>query len=210
MRPEDMKQGTDAWMACRCGKLTASRIADATAKTKSGWGASRANLMAQLAVERLTGQPVDTYTNAAIQHGIDTEPEARSAYEFYQEVEVEQVGFVRHLDIPMSGASPDGLIGGEGMVEIKCPQSATHIETLLGTPTPEKYIKQMQWQMACAIRDWCDFVSYDPRMPEALKLHVVRIHRDGDMIEELEQQARDFLAELDRKVSRLQELQEAA
>lgn len=205
-----MQQGSEEWFQARLGKLTASRIADATAKTKSGWGASRANLMAQLAVERLTGQPVDTYTNAAMQHGIDTEPEARSAYEFYQEVEVEQVGFIEHPVIPMAGASPDGLVGTEGMVEIKCPQSATHIETLLGAPTPEKYVKQVQWQMECAIRDWCDFVSYDPRMPESLKLHIVRIRRDQVMIEELKQQAQDFLTELYEKVARLQQLREAA
>src|SRR5262245_12506754 len=135
-------QGTAEWHAERLGKVTASRIADVVAKTKTGWGASRANYMAELVAERLTGIPQDTYVNVAMQWGLDHEAEARAAYEFRRDVEVIEVGFVSHPDIAESGASPDGLIGIDGLVEIKCPNTATHIETLLGTPFAEKYILQ--------------------------------------------------------------------
>jgi len=205
-----MEQRTDDWWSARLGKVTASRIADAVAKTKNGWGASRANYMAELVAERLTGVSANGYTNAAMQWGIDTEPEARVAYEFDRDADVIEVGFIDHPEIAMTGASPDGLVGEEGMVEIKCPNTATHIDTLLGTPVADKYIKQMQWQMRCADRQWCDFVSYDPRMPEDLKLHVKRVERDSDLIAQLEGDIKSFLRELDEKVAALTELQGAA
>lgn len=205
-----MEQRTDGWWQARLGKVTASRIADAVAKTKSGWGAGRANYMAELVAERLTGVSANGYTNAAMQWGIDTEPEARAAYQFYRDADVVEVGFIDHPSIGMAGASPDGLVGDEGMVEIKCPQTATHIDTLLGTPIADKYIKQMQWQMACCERQWCDFVSYDPRMPEDLKLHVERVDRDDDLIAQLEADIRTFLGELDTKVDALTKLRQAA
>lgn len=205
-----MEQRTDEWFAVRCGKCTASRVADVVAKTRNGWGASRANYMAQLVVERLTGQPAESYINAAMQHGIDTEPEARTAYEFYRDCEVTQVAFTDHPSIPMSGASPDGLVGNDGMVEIKCPNSATHIESLLGASIPDKYIIQMQWQMACEGREWCDFVSYDPRMPEELRLFVERVARDDKRINLLEKDVADFLAEVSAKFEQLQALQQEA
>lgn len=205
-----MEQRTDEWWQARLGKVTASRIADAVAKTKSGWGAGRANYMAELVAERLTGVSANGYTNAAMQWGIDTEPEARSAYQFYRDADVVEVGFIDHPNIDMAGASPDGLVGDEGIVEIKCPQTATHIDTLLGTPIADKYIKQMQWQMACCERQWTDFVSYDPRMPEDLKLHVERVHRDDDLIAQLEADIRTFLGELDAKVEALTKLRQAA
>lgn len=205
-----MEQRTDQWWEARLGKVTASRIADAVAKTKSGWGAGRANYLAELVAERLTGVSANGYTNAAMQWGIDTEPEARSAYQFYRDADVVEVGFIDHPRIDMAGASPDGLVGDEGMVEIKCPQTSTHIDTLLGTPIADKYIKQMQWQMACCERQWTDFVSYDPRMPEDLKLHVERVDRDDGLIAQLEADIRTFLAELDAKVEALTKLREAA
>jgi putative phage-type endonuclease len=208
-----VEQRSSDWFAARLGKLTASRIADATARIKNGWGASRDNLMATLVCERLTGKQAESFTNAAMQWGTDHEDEARSAYEFELGVTVEKVGFLDHPSIDMAGASPDGLVGAEGLVEIKCPETKGHIETLLSKKVPEKYIKQMQWQMACTGRQWCDFATYDPRMPQELQLWVLRVMRDDKAIAELEKEARLFLAELDEKVSALRKigrLEEAA
>lgn len=196
-------QRTDEWYAQRLGRVTASRIADATARTKSGWGASRENYMSELIVERLTGQPYESYTNAAMQRGLELEPEARVAYEFYADCVVEQTGFVPHPSIVMSGASPDGLIGGDGLCEIKCPNTGTHIETLLSSLIDRKYLVQMQWQMACTGRAWCDFVSYDPRMPEQMRLFVKRVLRDDILIAGLTKDVSEFLAELDGKIAAL-------
>lgn len=199
-----IEQCSPEWFEIRRGKLTASRVADATAKTKSGWGASRANYMAQLIAERLTGEVAESYSNAAMQWGTDTEPQARAAYEFFQNESVDEVGFVVHPRIKDSGASPDGLVGTEGMVEIKCPNTATHIDTLLNGKIPAKYVKQMQWQMDCADRNWCDFVSFDPRMPPEMQLFVQRVEHDIEMCMELESQITEFLDELEQKVSALQ------
>ena len=205
-----MEQGTEEWFAARCGKVTASRVADVIAKTKSGWGASRANYMAQLIAERLTNTVADSYTNAAMQWGSDTEPRARLVYELKTGVLVEQVGFVDHPIINNTGASPDGLVGTEGMTEIKCPNTATHIDTLLNEKVPGKYITQMQWQMACAERDWCDFVSFDPRMPEHLNIWIHRIERDEKKIAELEKLVAEFLEELRDKVEALNNIEKEA
>ena len=206
-------QGSDEWRALRLGKVTASKVADIVAKTKSGYSASRANYAAQLIAERLTGTPAESFTNAAMQHGTETEPEARCAYEFYQGATVEQVAFVPHPKIDQAGCSPDGLVGDDGLVEIKCPQTATHLETLLGQAVPAKYETQMQFQMACTGRAWCDFVSYDPRMPEPMRLFVKRVPRDQKRIAELESEIAAFLLELAVKLSQLNSaysLQEAA
>lgn len=201
-----MEQRTDEWFAARCGKVTASRIADVCAKTKTGWGASRANYMAQLIAERLTGTAVESFTNAAMQWGTEQEPNARAAYEFLTDNTVTEIGFVDNLVIPMSGASPDGLVGDDGLVEIKCPNTATHIDTLLSGKIDAKYIKQMQWQMACTGRDWCDFVSYDPRLPTHMQLWVKRVNRDDKQIDEIETIVADFLKEITDKVDRLNAL----
>lgn len=198
-----MEQRTEEWFAIRLGKVTASRIADVTAKTKTGWGAGRANYKAQLVAERLTGQKQDSFTNAAMQWGVDTEEQARNAYAFLEGQKVQEEAFVIHPAIPDSGASPDGLVGADGLVEIKCPNTATHIETLKGSGVPGKYIVQMQWQMACTERQWCDFVSFDPRMPEEMQLYVFRIFRDDGHIAELEAHVRDFLAEVEADVAEL-------
>lgn len=200
---EEMIQGSDAWKQIRCGKVTASRVSDIVAKTKSGPAASRANYMAQLVCERLTGTPAETYSNAAMVHGTETEPEARSAYEFYQGVTVEEVAFVPHPKIDQAGCSPDGLVGDDGLIEIKCPQSATHLETLLGQAVPAKYETQMQFQMACTGRKWCDFVSYDSRMPENMRLFIKRLPRDDKRIAELESEIAAFLLEMAVKISEL-------
>jgi putative phage-type endonuclease len=203
-------QGSPEWLALRLGRVTASRVADVIAKTKTGWGASRANYMAELIAERLTGVPAERFTNAAMQWGTDHEADARRAYEFYHDVTVEQVAFVEHPTIDFCGASPDGLVGTTGLVEIKAPNTATHIETLLSQSIPGKYVTQMQLQMACAERDWCDFVSFDPRLPESLRLFVTRVDRDQIFIAACEGIVRDFLAELDEKIAALRKLGGAA
>lgn len=206
-------QGSAEWLQIRLGKVTASRVADVVAKTKSGYSASRANYAAQLIAERLTGTPAESYTNSAMQWGTETEPEARDAYCFYQGVTVEQVAFVHHPKIGQAGCSPDGLVDTDGLVEIKCPQTATHLETLLGQAVPAKYETQMHFQMACTGRKWCDFVSYDPRMPENMRLFIKRVHRDDQRIAELETEVASFLLELAVKLSQLNSLyglQEAA
>jgi putative phage-type endonuclease len=210
---DDIQQGTEEWKRLRLGRVTASRVADLMAKTKSGPAASRANYMAQLIAERLTDTVSETYTNAAMQHGTETEPEARAAYEFYQAAVVNQVAFVEHPSIEQAGCSPDGLVGTEGLVEIKCPNTATHLETLLGQSVPSKYVLQIQFQMACTGRKWCDFVSYDPRMPENMRLFVKRLERDDKAIKEIEEAIAVFLLEMAVKLSQLNSLygeQEAA
>jgi len=199
-------QGSDEWKALRLGKVTASRVADVVARTKTGYGASRANYMAQLIAERLTNTVAEAYTNAAMQHGTETEPEARSAYEFYQGVTVKEVAFVPHPKIDQAGCSPDGLVGDDGLVEIKAPQTATHLETLLGQAVPGKYITQIQFQLACTGRKWADFVSYDPRMPENMRLFIKRVDRDDAKIKELEEEVASFLLEMAVKLSELNSL----
>lgn len=199
----DLIQGSADWHAIRCGKVTASRVSDVMARTKTGWGAGRANYMAELIAERLTETPVEGFTSTAMQWGTDTEPMARRAYEWQEACTVDQIGFVEHPSIAMTGASPDGLIGADGLVEIKCPNTSTHIDTLLGQAVPTKYITQMQWQMACTGRKWCDFVSFDPRLPAEMQLFRSRIIRDAMMIADLEQHVAVFIAELDEKVEAL-------
>lgn len=200
-----MEQRTAEWFAARCGKVTASRVADVVAKTRTGYAASRANYMAELVCERLTGKPTEGFSNAAMQWGTDQEPFARDAYSARTGELVTEVGFVAHPRIPMAGCSPDGIVG-TGCVEIKCPNTANHIEYLLTREPPQKYFYQMQWQMACTCSEWCDWVSYDPRMPENLQLLIVRIPRDDDAIRMLETEVESFLTELDDKVTKLKEL----
>ncbi len=195
----EAEQGSDAWKALRVGKVTGSRVSDVIAKTKTGPAASRANYMAALIAERLTGAPMDSFSSPAMIWGTEKEPDARAAYEFRTDATVETVGFVPHPTIGMTGASPDGLVGDVGLVEIKCPQSATHIDTLLGQAVPDKYMVQMQFQMACTGRRWCDFVSYDPRLPEAMRLFIKRVPRDDKRIHELEVAVVDFLREVEEK-----------
>ena len=201
-----MEQRTTEWHTARLGKVTASRVADVIAKTKSGYGASRANLMADLICERLTGQPASTFTNAHMEWGTEQEPHARAAYSARTGELVEEVGFIDHPRITNSGASPDGLIGDDGLVEFKCPATATHLDTLLAGEVPSKYIPQIQFQMACTGRKWCDFASYDPRLPEHLRMFVKRVERDDAYIKMLETEATKFLAELEEKLTQLQEL----
>lgn len=201
-----MDQRTNAWFTARLGKVTASRVADVVARTKSGYSASRENYMAELIVERLTGQKASSFSSPAMEWGIEQEPNARAAYSARTGELVEEVGFIDHASIAMAGASPDGRIGGHNLVEFKCPNTATMLEYLLAAKPPEKYVTQMQWQMACAGAEWCDFVSYDPRLPENLQMLIVRVPRDDKRIAELETEVRKFLAELDEKATKLKEL----
>lgn len=198
------EQGSAEWLAQRLGKATASRISDIVAKTKTGWGASRHNYAAQLIAERLTGRLAESYTNAAMQRGTEVEPLARDAYSFMTDLDVEQVGFIQHPTIAMSGASPDGLVGTDGLVEIKCPNTATHIDTLLGAEIDKGYRLQMQWQMACTGRRWCDFVSFDDRLPPKLRIFIRRCERDDALIAQLESEVQAFLREIDTKVAALE------
>jgi putative phage-type endonuclease len=198
-------QRTEDWYAARLGKVTASRVADVVAKTKTGYSASRANYMAQLICERLTGTQGETYQNAAMAWGTEQEPAARGAYEARTGLLVQETGFVPHPTITMSGASPDGLVGDDGLVEIKCPNTATHIDTILSESVPGKYNIQMQWQMACTGRQWCDFISYDPRVPEKMQLWVKRVERDQTLIDDLETDVFNFIEELESKIDALQE-----
>jgi putative phage-type endonuclease len=200
-----MEQQTNEWFTARLGKVTASRVADVIAKTKTGYSASRDNYMAQLICERLTGQKGESFTNAAMEWGTQTEPLARSAYENARSLLVKEVGFINHPRIEMSGASPDGLVADDGLVEIKCPNTATHIDTLLSGKVPTKYITQMQWQMLCCQRKWCDFVSFDNRLPEHLQLFVQEVEFDPEYAAMLEKEVTQFLAELDSKVAKLKE-----
>lgn len=198
------EQRSPEWFAARVGKVTASKIADLMARGAKGQKlAGWDNYMAQLLTERLTGQPSDSFSNAAMQWGVETEPQARAAYQFLTDRMVEEVGFVTHPDIAESGASPDGLVGDDGLVEIKCPNTATHLDTLITETVPGRYVSQMQWQMACTGRAWCDFASFDPRLPPEMHLFVKRVNRDDEAIAHMESAVREFLAELQDKIETL-------
>lgn len=201
----DFVQGTDEWKRQRLGVVTASRMADLTAKTKSGYGASRGNYMAEKLIERLTGEPQDTFINSAMQWGTDNEPFARDAYRFYSGEEVTETGFVLHPTIKNAGASPDGLVGDKGMLEIKCPNTATHLEYLRTEEIPLKYQYQMTFQMMCLGREWCDFVSFDPRLPEEMRLWVQTFGLNNNTAELLTNEVNKFNEELDELERTLRE-----
>ena len=196
-----IEQGTPEWLALRAGKVTASRVADILAKTKTGVSASRGNYLIELALQRATGNIEPSYTNDAMQWGIDHEAQARVAYEVESGNFVDQVPFVDHSNIDDFGCSPDGLIGSTGLVEIKCPNSATHWSYIKANEPPNKYYIQMQAQMACTNTEWCDFVSFDPRMPERSQLLIVRVQRDQDFIAEMEEAVKQFLSEVQMEVN---------
>lgn len=205
-----IEQGSPEWFAQRIGKVTASRVADVIAKTKTGYSTSRSNYMTELALERITGQRQESFTNAAMQWGTETEPLARAAYEAETGEIVDEVAMIEHPSIAMTGASPDGLIGADGLIEIKCPNSAAHMETLLNKKPAAKYITQMMWQMACTKRQWCDFVSFDPRFPQHLQLFTTRVMRDDLMVKSLENEVSQFLDELGAMVTTLSNYKKAA
>jgi putative phage-type endonuclease len=199
------EQGTPEWFAERLGKVTASRICDILAKGKGGAeSAARANYRAQLVAERLTGNPSDSYTSTSMQWGTDTEPFARMAYEANTGNLVREAGFVPHPTIKDAGASPDGLIDDDGLLEIKCPNTATHIDYFLSGGIPDKYKPQMGWQCLCTGRAWCEFVSFDPRFPEKYQLHVARFEPQKEYLEMLETEVIKFLAEVEEVITQLQ------
>ena len=202
----DIEQGTEEWFAIRCGKVTASRIADIIATTKSGYSASRVNYEAQLICEILTGKPAESFTNAAMAWGTETEPLARAQYELKTGNMVNQIGFVVHPKIEQAGASPDGLVYNDGLIEIKCPNTSTHLDTLLSQKVPSKYITQMTWQMLCTGRKWTDFVSYDPRLPDNLQLFIQRIPLDTEYGKKLESEVKGFLEEVNEKIVKLRKI----
>lgn len=189
-------QGSAEWFEQRRGKVTASRIADLMAKTKSGYAASRQNYLMQLLCERLTGKVEESYKSEAMKRGNELEPEARNWYQIETGEVVEQVSFIDHPHINFAGASPDGLVGNDGLIEIKCPNTATHIETLRTKQPSDRYYKQMQWQMAVTGRKWCDFVSFDNRLPDNLAFFCTCIPRDDSVIAEIEAEVTAFLSEL--------------
>lgn len=201
-----MNQGSIEWLQARCGLVTASRINDVLATIKSGEAATRASYRSQLVAERLSGKPSESFTNAAMQWGTETEPFARAAYELETGFMVDQVGLIRHAEILFSGASPDGLINDDGLIEIKCPETKTHIEYALAGKAPSKYQNQMLWQMECTGRQWCDFASFDPRMPSDMQLFIVRFERDQARIDTIKSEVIKFLAEVEDSINRLRSI----
>lgn len=199
-------QGTPEWLQARVGRVTASRVADILAKTKTGPSASRAGYLGELVAERLTGvSAAPAYQNDDMRRGIELEPAARFAYEVATGRAAAECGLVLHPTL-MAGASPDGLVGDDGLLEIKCPRTHIHIEYLEGRRAPPKYLPQMAWQCICTERSWVDFVSYDPRMPERLQIFVARYTPEMDYLKALTADVTEFIAEIDSKVKALSEL----
>lgn len=199
-----MEQGTNEWLMARVGHMTGSRMSDIIAKIKTGEAKSRYDYKVQLATERMTGQPVKTYFNSIMQQGIDREPDARMLYELEKQ-KVKEVGFIKHPTIAMSGVSVDGLVGKDGIIEIKCPLETTHTNTLIAKQSPKKYYPQMQWGMSVTQRSFCDFVSYNPSFPEDLMLYIVRVERDDDYIKMLEEEVIKFNDEVEQLIKTIKE-----
>ena len=206
-----IEQRTDEWFQQRLGKVTASRISDVIAKTKTGVSTSRQNYLVQLVSERLTGKKGDSFVNQAMLDGIERESAARELYMQSNGVSVTEVGFFDHPVIKNSGASPDGAVNAEeegkyaGLIEIKCPIETTHTNTLMSKSVPTKYIPQMQWQMACTNARWVDFISFNPNFPDELQVFIKRLDRDDDYIAELETEVIKFLEEVEQTIIKLKE-----
>lgn len=203
MESRQIIQRSPEWFLFRSGKVSASKVADVMATTKSGPAAARKNYMMELLCQRLTGNVEQGFNSAAMQRGIDMEPMARSAYEVDTGVMVVEVGSIQHPLIEGFIASPDGLVNDDGLVEIKSPNTATHIEFLRTGKPDGRYVWQMMAQMACTGRKWCDFVSFDDRLPEHLQYKKVRVERCGKTIEKMETEIRSFLAELETLINEL-------
>jgi len=206
-----IEQLTEEWFQQRLGKVTASRISDVIAKTKTGVSTSRQNYLIQLVSERLTGKKGESFVNQAMLDGIERESAARALYMLNRDVSVTEVGFFDHPVINNSGASPDGAVNAEedgkyaGLIEIKCPIETTHTNTLMSKSVPSKYIPQMQWQLACTNASWVDFVSYNPNFPPELQLFIARVDRDQIYISELEVEVEKFLEEVEQTIIKLKE-----
>lgn len=205
------RQRTEEWFAERLGNLTASRWSDAMATTKSGWGMSRYRYISQLAMERISGQRAEHYQSDAMIRGSQMEEEAVEVYELLYDADTRPIGYVPHPTIPKAGASPDRLVGDDGLIEFKCPDTHTHLSYIMkaqdegAVPAiiPGEYIGQMNWQMICTGRVWCDWVSYDDRVPVNLRMLRVRLYLDPETVSQFEDAARQFLAEVDKMVERL-------
>lgn len=194
-------QGSPEWLSERAGKVTASMISNVLMKPET---AGYRDYQAQLVAEILTGKPQGSdYTNAAMQFGTETEPLARSAYEAETGFSVDEVGFCQHPSIERAGASPDGLVGNSALVEIKVPKVSTHLAYLIADVVPAGYKNQMMFQLAVTGRDWCDFVSFRPDLPEHLQLFIIRFKRDPARILELETAVIAFLDGVDKMLSQL-------
>lgn len=202
-----MEQRTDEWLAQRAGNFTASRMGDLMARTKTGPAASRKNMITTLAIERLTGQCVETYTNGAMQRGIELEPEALDAYSFEVGEAIEAIAYIEHPKIPRVGCSPDGLIGNDGMVEIKCPAAmGKHLDALRKGQHAKEYRWQLQHQLFVAGREWVDAVSYDPRFPQGLQLAIKRVFKDAEDHEAIAEEITKSQAEINQIVAELNSL----
>lgn len=199
------EQRTAEWFQARVGKATASRFKDVIAKLKNGSpAAARTNYLVDIATERLTKSATPHYTNSAMQWGVTHEPGARIVYEQRRKLQVEETGFIQHDELD-AGASPDGLVDWDGLIEIKCPyNSAVHVLTWMDG-MPEDHVAQVQGQLWITGRQWCDFVSFDPRMPPGLQLYVERVERNDSFIAGLETEVRKFLADVDAMVAKLME-----
>jgi predicted phage-related endonuclease len=198
-----LQQGSEEWRQARCGSVGASDAPRVVRRTKTGYSADRDSLMAAKVVERLTGVPVEIFKTAAMLQGTAREPDARMLYSIIKGVEVEEVGLVPHPLIKGAHASPDGYVGLTGLVEIKSPMPAAHLDTLLGEQISNDHLVQMQWQMACTGRHWCDYVSFNPDFPTSMQMWVQRVPRDARFIGELEAEIKTFIRELDQKIDRL-------
>lgn len=210
MKVIDCEHGSEEWHAARCGRATASRISDIMRKRKDGKPSDmRATYAGELVAERLSGRVEPSFTSSAMQHGLDTEDRARAHYGFITDSTPQRVGLVIHPTIEMAAASPDRLVGDDGLLEIKCPHSRTHISTLLGARIEPDYLKQIHWQLACTGRSWCDYVSFDDRLPPEMAIHIQRVHRDDTIIAEMETEVRAFLAEVDETVRKLTDMYRA-
>lgn len=206
MRVIDCEQGSGAWLAARSGRITASRVADVLAYAKKGGETQkRADYRIELVSERLTGLAIDKYVTFAMKEGTRLEPEARTEYELAQDIMLDRIGFAIHPAMDFSGASPDGLVGKDGGVEIKCPTRTTHLEYLMAGVVPPEYEPQMVWNMVCCERMWWDFVSYCPDFPEPLKMFTIRLQRDEARIDVIDAEVRKFHAEVETTIRQLQE-----
>jgi len=198
---DDIKQGSDAWFQLRLGKVSASRVADILAKTKTGPSASRQNYLIELALQRVTGVFEQGFTTQAMQDGIDREGQARIAYEIKTNEFVDQVAFINHSTIEGFGCSPDGLVNTNGLCEIKCRGNAGHWEVIKSGEIPKKYWIQQQAQLSCTSREWNDYVGYNPNFPERSQLFIKRVYRDETFIAEMEEQIKQFLSEVEVEVN---------
>lgn len=194
----DCEQHSPEWREFRRGHLTASRIAVLKPLKNGSESELCRKYKLELLSEVLTGRMAEHYVSLAMDWGTEQEKNARTEYELAKDVMVDRIGFVLHPTLPRCGASPDGLIGDDGLVEIKCPITANHIDYLMGEVVPEKYAPQMYWQMACTGRQYCDFASFDPRMDEKFQLFIARLERDEKKIAEWEELATAFISDLNR------------